>query len=101
YAEVGKAWFWPRMAQSIRKYVKSCSSCQRNKVNTRPMHAGMQPIEIPKAPWQDISMDFMDLPMTLRGHDSLMVVTDLFGGHLRLIPTTRTVDAPGVADVFL
>ena len=46
-------------------------------------------------------MDFMELPMTLRGHNSLFVVVDLFSGLVHLMPTTTTVDAAGAAHLFI
>ena len=93
--------FWPRMSQDVKKFVKTCTSCQRMKADTRPSHAPPQPLEVPARPWVHQSMDFMEMPVSTRGNNSLFVVTDLFSGALRLIPTTSTVDATGAARLYL
>ena len=101
YGRLAKVAFWPRMAQTVDRFVKQCDKCQRMKADTRPPKAPHQPLQVPSAPWEAVSMDFMGLPQTLRGHDSLFVVVDLFSMQLHLMPTTTTVDATGVAHLFL
>lgn len=63
--------FWPRMHIDIRKFLESCTVCQREKgVST---NAGLyQPLPIPSRPWESLSRDFViGLPKTKIGHDSL------------------------------
>ena len=101
YEGIAQLFYWPGLSKDVSNFVESCEGCQRNKAATRAMRAAHQPLPAPPGPWDTVSMDFMELPLSLRGHDSLLVVHDMGTGHLRLIPTSARVDAQGVAELFL
>ncbi|KIN95247.1 hypothetical protein M404DRAFT_78801, partial [Pisolithus tinctorius Marx 270] len=72
--------WWPGMYQSIHNYCRGCPSCQANK----------------------ISMDLvMDLPLSGGKYDSILTIVDqgLTKGAF-FLPTTKTVDSVGVADLY-
>jgi len=46
-AKLTRSVYWPHMSQTVREYVRSCYSCQRNKpTNTKPLGL-LKPLEIP------------------------------------------------------
>ena len=93
--------FWPSLVKDVRDYVGSCDACQRNKPPHQYPHAAHQPLEVPNKPWEDVSMDFMSMPPSPRGNDTLLVVNDLFSSQLHLIPTVATADATTTANLFI
>ena len=99
--QVTRNFYWPKMARNIRKYVKSCDECQRNKVVNQLPVGQLQPLEYPQQRWEQVTMDFIvSLPPTPRNHDAIFVVVDRFSKRAYFIPTKTTVTAPGTAKLF-
>jgi len=46
--------------QIVRSFVKSCTTCQRNKTETLHPAGLLQPLEVPSQIWSDISIDFIE-----------------------------------------
>ncbi|GJW97926.1 ty3-gypsy retrotransposon protein [Tanacetum coccineum] len=58
--------YWPRMRKSVEEYVKQCLVCQQTKYSTQAMCGYLQPLPLPSAVWEDVSMDFIiGLPLSL------------------------------------
>lgn len=56
-------YYWPKMAQSIKKYCNACPTCTRTKSPRDGQHGFLRSMPIPNARWSDIAMDFIqDLP---------------------------------------
>ena len=90
-------YYWPKMRETITRYVKNCDTCQRIKV-VRPAPYGMlQPNEIPMRPWQSIAMDFItDLPIS-DGYDSILVVIDRLTKMSHFVACRKDLNAKGLA----
>jgi len=68
---VRRNFFWPQMDSWIRDYVGPYEDCQKDKAIRHARYGLLQPLEVPYAPWDSISMDFItDLPLSDR-HDSI------------------------------
>lgn len=95
------AFFWPRMAKDIRKWVKECDTCQRAKPTNGPSYGLAQSHDIPTLPWQQVSMDLItDLPVS-NGCDSVLVVVDYATKWVEALPCRKGIDARGTAKLFL
>lgn len=102
YEVIHRKFYWKQMSKDIRRYVRTCDKCQRNKSDpTRP--AGLlQPIRSPGERWEQISMDFIThLPRTKNGFDSIIVFVDKLSKMVHFVPTYTTNDAPEVARHFM
>ncbi len=86
--------YWPNMDEEVKKYVRGCESCQRNKPDNRGKQGLPMSIQMPNRPWSCWCMDFIGpLPKTPRGHDMIMVVIDKFTRYVYYIPMNKTATA--------
>lgn len=84
----------------VREFVRSCSTCQRNK--TEHLHpAGLlQPLPVPSEVWCDISMDFIEAFPKVGGKSVLLTVVDRFSKYAHFIPLGHPYTAAAVARAF-
>ena len=93
--------FWPGMGKTVKEFVRTCVLCQRSK-SSRTKVGLLQPLPVPKKPWEDISMDFvMGLSRTGRHNDAVFVLVDRLTKYVHLVPTTSTVSAEGAARLYI
>ncbi|KAA8619435.1 hypothetical protein SMACR_09985 [Sordaria macrospora] len=68
---ITRNFWWPKMEESVREYVRGCHECQQNKPPRHSPHGLLQPMELHYVPWQSVAMDFItDLPLS-NGCDSI------------------------------
>ena len=94
--------WWPGLATYVNKFIKGCTVCQQNKVNTHPACPPLNPIPSSASlPFKQLSVDLVtDLP-EVRRMDSILVMVDhgLMKGVI-IIPCSKTIDAVGVGKLF-
>ncbi|POM66893.1 Retrotransposable element [Phytophthora palmivora] len=101
YLKLVRHWYWAKMLKSIQKYIADCEPCRRNKPRLTKAPGLLEPLKIPDERWRSISMDFItDLPQTKRKVNSIWVVVDRLTKRCHFVPTTKTVTAEGVAQLF-
>ena len=71
-------YWWLNMRQDVMDYVRGCTECQQNKVNTRPTKAPLSPIfpTMEAMPFETIALDFITKLPTSQGYDSILTITD-------------------------
>jgi RNase H-like domain found in reverse transcriptase/Integrase zinc binding domain/Retroviral aspartyl protease/Chromo (CHRromatin Organisation MOdifier) domain len=99
---VKRRFYWPAMDSDIVQYVISCDSCQRNKPSHQSTMGLLQPLPIPHRPWSQVSLDLITaLPLTLLGHDAIVVFVDKVTKMVHYVATTTNVTAPELALIFM
>lgn len=92
---------WPKLESFVTAFIKSCPECQRAKTSRHKPYGPLRFLPIPERPWASISMDFIEgLPLS-REFDSILVIVDRLTKMAIFIPTTKTLDSPGLAQLFL
>ena len=89
------------MREFIKNYVETCGTCMRNKSRRHRPYGLLQQLPIPLQPWESISIDFIkQLPESL-GYTDILVVVDRLTKQAIFIPTQRSIDAVGLAEIFV
>ncbi|KAJ9510442.1 hypothetical protein QJQ45_015921, partial [Haematococcus lacustris] len=100
YLRLSRLVYWPRMAAAVHDYIRTCTHCQRNKSSTTKPFGLLQPLPVPQHWWEQVSMDLItQLPVTSAGHDAIVFV-DKLTKMIHTVPTTTTVSAPELAQLF-
>ncbi len=75
---VTRHYWWLQMAKDIKDYVKGCTQCQQNKVNTQGVKAQYHPITTTAEalPFQTIALDFITKLPRSKGYDTILTITD-------------------------
>jgi hypothetical protein len=71
-------YWWPKIRQDVHDYVKGCTDCQRNKINTHPIRTPLQPIypKLEALPFETIALDFITKLPESEGSDSILTVVN-------------------------
>jgi len=87
-----RRFFWPNMMKSVETFVEACPQCQMYKKNRRKQQGPLQTLQIPTAPCQSYSIDFMtDMPQaTEQKFDRALMVVDRFSQRIFVLPTKST-----------
>ena len=71
--------YWLSMQKDIHDYVEKCMVCQKVKYDRGKAPGLLQPLPIPNAPWEIISMDFIfGLPKSTQGNTGIWTIVDRF-----------------------
>ena len=101
YSRLARSYYWPRMSQCVKRFVRSCKKCQHSK-GDRPRQAPLQCLPVPSQPWQDISMDFiMGLPVSSTGNNAVLTFIDRLTKQAHFVATKTVVNAVDTADLYI
>jgi len=98
---VQRKYYWPKMRETIKQYVKSCDICQLTKVVRHVPYGLMKPNEAPNRPLKSISMDFItELPPSA-GADAVVIVIDRLTKMAHFIPCTKNMQSKQFQEPFI
>ena len=93
---------WQGMFTDISNYIRTCVSCQRSKCSATKPAGLLQPLHVPRGPWDSISADFITgLPKAKTGFDAIVVFVDRLTKYVHLAPTTTKCTAQTWAELFM
>ena len=76
-AAVQQRFRWKGMSSAVDEYVRTCDSCQRNKLSQQATPGLLMPLPLPDRPCDEWTTDAVTgLPMTKRGHDAIQVYVE-------------------------
>ena len=101
-ARLSRHFYWPRLPHTVRTYLANCTTCQACKIGAPDLpHGLLHPLPIPTQPWESVSLDLVTgLPLTPRGFDTFITFTDRLTKFIHVVPTTKTVNGQGVAQLY-
>ena len=98
---VARRFWWPHMGRSVHAYVTGCSSCQLTKPVSRVPGGLLQPLPVPDAKWEHMTLDLItDLPKTKAGFDAVITFVDRLTKMVHFAPCTKEASATDVAGLF-
>jgi hypothetical protein len=101
YQKLKKLFYWPGMRSAVLKYVQACSICAQAKPDRSAYPGLLQPLPVPKASWEVISLDFVEgLPLS-DAANAILVVVDKFSKFAHFIPLKHPFSAASVARLFM
>ncbi|KAL5550478.1 hypothetical protein UlMin_000654 [Ulmus minor] len=100
YKDMKEVFWWSGMKKDVENYVAKCLVCQKIKAEHQRPAGVLQPIEIPKWKWEQISMDFVvGLPKTTNGYDAMWVIIDRLTKSAHFLPIKITSSLEQLADL--
>ncbi|KAK6585011.1 hypothetical protein PZA11_003235 [Diplocarpon coronariae] len=97
---VGRKYYWKSLGSDVGTYIQNCR-CSRMKARRDKTPGFLQPLPIPERAYQHLTMDFTELPLDELGYDFALVIIDRLSKKAVSIPCYKTVDAKGLAELFL
>src|SRR6202000_3307385 len=104
---VRREFYWPQMRKFVSECRTTCDACPRAKPSRHKPYGFHKQLPIPERPWESISLDFItELPssksdLDARSYDAILVVIDRLTKMATFIPTVGTLDAQGLARLYL
>ena len=93
---VERKYWWPRMGNQIKEYIRTCDACQRTRWRQRT-HGLLKPHDVPNGPWETISMDLIGPLPPSNGFDAIQVWVDTFTKRIHVEPVSIKIKSEGVA----
>jgi hypothetical protein len=101
-----KPYYWPKMFQDIRLFLRHCPDCQKNKPANHKPFGLLSPIPAPTEPFDTWSIDLVtDLPpCKLKQvditYDTVMTITDKYSKAVRFLPGRKDWSAEDWAEAI-
>ena len=101
-ALVQRVAFWPGLSVEVRKYVRSCGTCQKVKADHGWPHGLLHQLQLPTRRGGTLGVDWIcGLTVTAASFDQLMVIVNLLSGKVHATQSKLTDNAAMAAQTLL
>lgn len=101
YQRIKTLFAWPRMKDTIQKFIRECTVCQQAKTERVRLPGLLSPLPVPDQAWSMVTLDFVEgLPSSNR-FNSILVVIDKFTKYGHFIPLAHPYTALQVAQLYM
>ncbi|KAL2243376.1 UNVERIFIED_CONTAM: Transposon Tf2-11 polyprotein [Sesamum indicum] len=100
FASVRRAYHWPQMRDDVETHVRTCLICQQDKADHQKKVGLLQPLPIPKRPWESVSMDYISGLPKVENLGSIIVVVDCLSKYATFIAAPKHVTVEGTSHLF-
>jgi len=101
YRRLSDNLYWVGMQKRIRDFVRACDVYQRQKYSATSPGGLLQPLPIPNAVWEDLSLDFITGLPKSRGFEAVLVVVDRLSKYSHFMLLKHPYTAKSVAELFI
>ena len=101
FEKLSRYYWWPNMRKDVENYVLSCEVCGRCKTRKHKPYGKLQPLPVPKRPWEIIGVDFIVSLPSSQDCTCIMVTSDHFTKMLHLTPCADVPSANLTAKLLL
>lgn len=101
YQKLKQLFFWPGMRTATTEFIRTYDVCQRAKPDRSKAPGLLQPLPIPKATWEVISMDFVEGLPSSGSANAILVVVDKLSKFAHFIPLRHPFSAASVGWLFM
>ena len=101
YQLLSRKYYWKGMEATCKRYVRNCLACRKAHPRQTRVPGLIHPLPIPDRPMQHLCIDFKEFPKDKAGYDQIMVVIDRLSKQAISIPCHKTIDARGMAELFI
>lgn len=92
---------WPGIRTFVCDYVKSCTTCARNKHCRHKPYGLLKPLPVPERPWDSISMDFIEELPDAHGYNAILVIIDRASKQGIFISCDTHITSEELAKIFV
>lgn len=92
-------YYWPGVQKDVELYIKSCTSCGRNKSPTQAPVGFLHPMPIPERRFNELAMDFVGKLPVSKGFDTILLMMDRLTNYVKLEPTHSNATAHDIANL--
>ncbi|KAM4061348.1 his(2)-Cys(2) zinc finger domain-containing protein [Hirsutella rhossiliensis] len=83
--------YWPRMKEDIRRYIRNCHDCRRNKTPRDKTPGLLHPLPVPTSVWEHVECDGKDMPKDRYGYDYVWTFVCKLSRIIATLPGKKTI----------